>query len=255
MLQTIHYTDEQTLAYADYGDPNGYPLLVQHGLIASIRDTYLFDSLLAAGVRVICAARPGYGESSPCPLTNVAAWGEIVAILMDALHLTQVDLLGISSGAPYAYAIAHHRPAQARNLFIFSGIPALYADAVLEVWPHPVNKAATLPELAALAKALFFSNLIPADLLQPDIQDSLRNDCFGLALDWQIRCRDWGFQLEEITQPVYMQHSRSDHLAPVERTAALLPHCQLDIRASGEHFSQALLDKFIKTTLLPNLGK
>lgn len=255
MRQTIHYKAGQTFAYADYGPPSGYPLLVQHGLIASIREEQLFDQLLAAGLRVICAARPGYGDSSPFPLANVAEWGEIVAILMDELHLAQVDLLGISSGAPYAYAVAHQRPTQVRNLFIFSGIPALYDDEVLALWPHPVNKAATVPELAALAKALFFSNLTPADRLQPDIQDSLCNDCFGLGLDWQIRCRDWGFQLAEITQPVYMEHSRTDNLPPVERTAALLPHCRLTIRESGEHFSRELLDEFIKTIVLPHWGK
>lgn len=255
MLQTIYYKDGQTLAHTDDGDPNGYPLLVQHGLIASIRDPHLFDSLVGAGVRVICAARPGYGASSPYPLANVAEWGEIVAILMDKLHLAQVDLLGISSGAPYAYAIAQQRPAQVRNLFIFSGIPALYDDVVLALWPHPVNKAATIAELAALAKTLFFSNLTPERLLQPDIQDSLRNNCFGLGLDWQIRCHDWGFQLEEIIQPVYMEHSRTDNLPPVERTAALLPHCRLTVRESGEHFSRELLDEFIKTTVLPHWGK
>ncbi|MBX3010248.1 MAG: alpha/beta hydrolase [Caldilineaceae bacterium] len=255
MRQTIPYNADQTLAYADYGPPDGYPLLVQHGLIASIREGQLFDSLTTAGVRVICAARPGYGDSSPYVMTQVAEWGEIVARLMDRLHLAQVDLLGISSGAPYAYAIAHQRPAQVRNIFIFSGIPALYDDTVLALWPHPVDKTATLTELAALAKALFFADLPPTALTQPDLQDSLRNDGFGLGLDWQIRCHDWGFRLEEITQPVYLEHSRTDNLPPVERTAALLPHSRLTIRETGEHFSPELLDEFIKTTVLPKMRK
>jgi hypothetical protein len=36
----------------------------------------------------------------------------------------------------------------------------------------------------------------------------------------------------------------------VEITAQLLPDCQLDIRESGEHFSEQLLDAFINKTML-----
>jgi hypothetical protein len=40
-------------------------------LIASITDHHLFDRLLAAGIRLICIARPGYGESSPYVMANL----------------------------------------------------------------------------------------------------------------------------------------------------------------------------------------
>jgi hypothetical protein len=52
-----------------------------------------------------------------------------------------------------------------------------------------------------------------------------------------------------------MQHSRTDNFPPVEITAELLPNCRLEIRESGEHFSSALLDSFIKTTVLPKMEK
>jgi len=258
MKRIIQYKNGNTLSYAEYGEKNGYPILAQHGLIASISDYHLFDSLIKAGIRVICIARPGYGESSPYNMSQMAEWGEIVSILVDELNLSQFDLLGMSSGAPYSYAIGYKLPDKVRNIFIFSGIPALYDDKVLAVWPYEVNKKAGIAELEKLAKDLFFTNLSQEALLQNDIQDSMRNNCFGLALDFKLRCNSWGFLLSDVKTKVYMQHSRTDNQVPfaaVEITSKLLPNCRLEKRESGDHFSSEILDNFIKTTVLANMGK
>ena len=253
MKRAIQYKNRYSFAYAEYGKKNGYPILAQHGLIASIRDYHLFDSLIKAGIRVVSIARPGYGESSPYNMSQVAEWGEIVSLLVNELNLSHFDVLGMSSGAPYSYAIGYKLPDKARNIFIFSGIPALYDDSVLAVWPFPVNRNAGITELKKLAKELFFSNLSPGALLQNDIQDSMRHDCFGPALDFRLRCNSWGFLLSDVKQNVYIQHSRADNSVSVEITSKLLPNCQLEMRESGEHFSTELLDSFIKTTLLPKI--
>ena len=255
MKQLLPYNNGNILSYTAYGDENGYPLLVQHGLIASIGDYYLFDSLITAGIRVISIARPGYGESSPYNMYPLAEWGEIVSLFVDELQLSHFDVLGMSSGAPYSYAIGYKLPDKVRNLFIFSGIPALYDDRVLAVWPFPVNKDSSIAELEELAKEVFFSNLSQEALLQNDIQDSMRNNCFGIALDFKLRCNNWGFLLSDVKENVYMQHSRTDNFAAVEITARLLPHCRLETRENGEHFSRELLDNYLKTTVLPKIGK
>jgi len=106
-----------------------------------------------------------------------------------------------------------------------------------------------------LARELFFSNLSQKELLQNDIKDSMMNNCFGLALDFKLRCNNWGFPLSEVKEKIYMQHSRTDNFAPVEITAKLFPNCSLEIRENGEHFSSELLDNFIKTTVLQNTKK
>ena len=97
MKHIVGYKGGNALSYSEYGDRNGYPILVQHGLIASISDYRLFDSLIGAGRRLLSVARPGYGESSPYRMENMAEWGEIVSVLVDHLGLTQFDVLGISS--------------------------------------------------------------------------------------------------------------------------------------------------------------
>jgi pimeloyl-ACP methyl ester carboxylesterase len=252
MTQIIRYAGGNALSYSEYGDRNGAPILVQHGIIATISDYHLFDQLIESGRRVICIARPGYGESSPYPMENMAEWGEIVSILVDALKLSQFDILGMSSGAPYSYAIGYKLPDKVRNIFIFSGIPALYDAKVIEFWPYEVKKNASIAEMEKVAREIFFSNPTNEDLSRNDIKDSMMNDCFGIAQDLRLRGMDWGFTLSEVREPVYMEHSRTDSGVPfitAEMTAKLLPNCQLEIR-DGEHFSEGTLDRFIRNTIL-----
>ncbi len=253
MQQTIEYKRGNILSYTEYGEKKGYPILVQHGLIASISDYCLFDSLIRAGIRLICIARPGYGESSPYSMANMAEWGDIVSALVNELKLPYFDILGMSSGAPYSYSIGYKLPDKVRNIFIFSGIPALYDDNVLAVWPYEIKKSATIIELEKLANDLFFSNISQEALLHDDIKDSMKNDCFGIALDFKLRCNSWGFLLSDVKEKVYMQHSKTDNQVPfatAEITSKLLPNCRFDIRENGEHFSGEILDTFIKTTML-----
>lgn len=254
--RTIRQGDDFT-AYSDSGNPDGYPILIQHGLIASIRSQRIFSRLLDSGARLISIARPGYGESSPREMKNISEWGEIVAALADELGLAQFDVLGISSGAPYGYAIAHWLPQRVRNLFILSGTPALYDDAILSHWPYPVDRAASLPALQTLAQALFFEHLSAEELESDDVRDSRKNACFGIALDLKIRCCDWGFRLQDIGTPVWMRHSRSDDSVPLvtaEMTAGLLPNCRLEVRENDPHFSQAVLDDFILSVMAAHFG-
>jgi pimeloyl-ACP methyl ester carboxylesterase len=252
MESVMAYKGGNLLSYAEHGDTNGYPVLVQHGMIASIRDHHLFDRLVEAGTRLISLARPGYGRSSPYRMNDLAEWGDIVAVLVDELNLLHFDVLGISSGAPYGYSIGYKLSENVRKIFILSGTPALYDDDILAAWPYPVNRHATLAELQTLARDLFFSHLSKDDLSRDDIKDSMMNNCFGIAQDLSLRCIDWGFRLSDVKAQVYMQHSRLDDQVPfitAEMTSRLLPNCRFEAREKGEHFSTPVLDDFISRTM------
>lgn len=252
MKQIALYKNGNSLAYAEYGDRNGYPILIQHGLIASINDSFLFGRLVELGTHLICIARPGYGDSSPYMMKNMGEWADLVSVLVDELELAHFDILGMSSGAPYSYAIGYKFPAQVRNIFILSGIPALYDEQVLAFWQYPVNRNASIAEMEKLAFELFFSNLSEQDLAKDDIKDSMMNNCFGIAQDLKLRCMDWGFSLSDVRQNVYMRHSKSDSAVPfvtAEMTSKLLPICRLETKENDEHFSNEILDEFIRTVM------
>lgn len=244
------YDNYYPLSYVETGDPMGFPILIQHGMVASILDQYLFEHLIQAGCRLISIARPGYGESSPFEMKTIGEWGKIVSCLVEELNLVEFDVFGISSGAPYAYSIANALPRCVRNVYILSGIPALYDDRVASAWPYPVNRNASITEMQELAHDLFFLHLTPEDLKRNDIMDSMKNDCFGPALDLRIRGMDWGFRLQDVRTKVIMQQSQSDNLLSAQLTASLLPNGQLKIMEGAKHFSQKLLDDFIDSVIL-----
>lgn len=254
----IHIADcktGNTLAYADFGNPDGFPILIQHGLIASIREQTLFRRLSETGARLISIARPGYGDSAAYAMRNIAEWGELVETVLDKLELDRFDVLGISSGAPYSYALSFRFPKRVRTLFILSGVPALYDENVLSFWPYPVNKNASVVEMQKLAYEIFFAHLSEAERSGDDIRDSMMNACFGVAQDLKLRCIDWGFQLSDVQSRVIMRHSRADMdvpLAAAEITASLLPDCRLEIRENDPHFSQEVLDDFTNTVISAN---
>jgi pimeloyl-ACP methyl ester carboxylesterase len=249
MKQTTLYKDGNLLSYTEYGDKKGYPILIQHGLIASIDDYGLFERLIQLRTHLICMARPGYGKSSPYVMKNIAEWADIISVLIDELNLSHFDVLGMSSGAPYSYAIGYKFPDRVRNIFIFSGIPALYDEQVQSYWPYEVNKNATIAEMEKLAHELFFSNLSEEELKKNDIRDSMVNNCFGIAQDLKLRCMDWGFTLSDVKGTVYMQHSKLDNFETAVITSNLLPNCQFEVKEKGVHFSDAALDDFIKTVM------
>lgn len=252
MKQVALYKNGECLSYAEYGNKNGFPILIQHGLIASIKDYDLFDRLIQLGARLICIARPGYGASSPYLLQNMAEWAEIVTVLIDELQLSQFDVLGMSSGAPYSYALGYRFPQKVRSIYIFSGIPALYDEKIASCWPHEIKKNADITEMQSLAKELFFPGLSEEDLKKNDIKDSMMNDCFGIAQDLRIRCMDWGFHLSDVIASVFMRHSRYDQGVPVvtaELTARMLPNCSFEAIENDVHFSVEALDDFIVTVI------
>jgi pimeloyl-ACP methyl ester carboxylesterase len=162
----------------------------------------------------------------------------------------------MSSGAPYAYAVARRFPHLPRQVYIFSGTPALYDAAVQSAWPYRSTAGQSLEELQDLAHELFFKDLSAGALAQPDIRDSLHNRGFGVAQDLKLRFAGWGFTLADVKQKVFMQHSQADDSVPFQtalRTADLLPNCELELLESGPHFSPEALMNFLENTVLMNM--
>jgi pimeloyl-ACP methyl ester carboxylesterase len=255
-MQTIHYKNDYLLSFSEYGNKNGYPILIQHGLIASILDYGMFNRLIDFGARLVCIARPGYGQSSPYAMRDIAEWGELVSGLVDELELSQFDVFGMSSGAPYSYSLGCRFPDKVRNIYIFSGVPALYDEEVASYWPFELKRNVTIAEMQIVAQEVFFPNVSEDDLARNDVKDSIAHNCYGIAQDLKIRARDWGFSLADVTEPVFMRHSHLDGNVPcitAQLTSKLLPNCTCEIMENDVHFSIETLDNFIKEVILPHM--
>src|SRR5215471_16126611 len=155
MVKKFCFDGKNVLAYNDFGNKDGFPILVQHGTMASINNIDSFAELGKAA-RVIFIARHGYGESSPYVLKNLLEYGEIVAKLVEDLGIDQFDVLGSSAGAIYCYAITKACSSKTRNIYVYSGTPALYDAEVRKNWPFPISGEITVEESQKIAFDVFF---------------------------------------------------------------------------------------------------
>jgi pimeloyl-ACP methyl ester carboxylesterase len=99
--------DERTIAFREYGDPAGRPVIALHGTPgSSLKYSGSHEAAIRAGVRLIAVDRWGYGGTSPKLGARLADYGADIAALADALKLRRFGITGVSGGAPFAVATA-----------------------------------------------------------------------------------------------------------------------------------------------------
>lgn len=118
--------DGRKLGYAEYGKPEGIPLLLFHGTpgcrLLPRLDTVSW--VVENGIRMIVPDRPGYGISDPAPKRKIIDWATDVEELADHLGLARYHVAGGSGGGPYALACAIHAPKRVMSAtLICSGGP------------------------------------------------------------------------------------------------------------------------------------
>jgi pimeloyl-ACP methyl ester carboxylesterase len=102
--KTIRLPDGRHLGYAEYGDPDGIPLLYFHGTPGSRLQARLFDApAREVGVRMVAPERPGYGLSDVHPQRTLLDWVQDMEVLADRLHLERFAVMGVSGGGPHRH--------------------------------------------------------------------------------------------------------------------------------------------------------
>jgi pimeloyl-ACP methyl ester carboxylesterase len=264
------------VAFSEYGDVNGEPVIFCHGWPSSRTMAELtHDVARELRVRVISPDRPGIYGSTFVQDRKLLDWPPLVAELADFLHLQKFRMLAISGGAPYAYATAWAMPERVRAIAVVSGAPhiaelddhrgllALYrwlllAHAKLPRWISCWGFRAARPFLSLRPPRR--SRPLLLKLLQPCDADSLRDErafaaCFesqrrawntsaqGVLADAEIYTQPWGFSLRDVRVPVQLWHGDRDRSFSAElakATAAQIPDCKLRIVENAGHYSTAI---------------
>jgi pimeloyl-ACP methyl ester carboxylesterase len=126
IVKTLKLSDDRYLAYDEYGDPDGTPVIFNHGLADSRLIRNPDDAVTASlGVRVIAADQPGVGGSSPQPCRKMVDWGKDMEELVDALGLGTFNVAGHSGGAPHALAIPYRLPDRVGKIVLASPVAPL----------------------------------------------------------------------------------------------------------------------------------
>ena len=242
MDNTISLKDGRTLAYAEYGDPDGKPVFFFHGTPGS-RTFHPRDEITARlGVRLITTDRPGYGRSTFQKNRRLLDWPDDVAYLADVLGIGKFAVIGHSGGGPHALACAYALPDRLTSAATLSGAgPIETPGATVDMLPincFGFKYGQYFPWFfGRLLTGIIFHERCtdpakafdhdmsrpPADqaiMNQPEIRElcvsseveAFRPGINGMAWDIRLITSPWGFLLEEIRVPVRIWHGTVDNV-------------------------------------------
>jgi pimeloyl-ACP methyl ester carboxylesterase len=278
--------DGRRLAYDEFGDPDGIPVLNCHGGLTSRKDMErCAATAAAAGVRVISSDRPGIGRSDEKPGRTLLDWPPDVVALADALGIERFGVVGWSAGGPYAAACAFALPARVTaTALVASGIPGDWPgmmheinrmDRVLTRLSDRVPTAGTLVFrtigfMARRAPAVFRRLSVPsldkpsrrvvaagtARQFSEPIAEGLRHPA-GVLDDYRILASPWGFDPAAIEGRVTVWQGDSDSLVPPawgDRLAARIPGAELRVCPGEGHFLPPRVYEDIFATMISSAG-
>lgn len=248
MAEEVTTPDGRTLAYLEVGDPNGPLVLHNHGGPSSrLEARLLADAATNNRLRLVCADRPGMGQSSAQKARSYAGWSDDLVAIADALGYREFGVTGWSEGGPWALAAAAYIDPD-RLLHVSSIAPGSYGafgdnsaarylskiDALggslaLHFKPGFRLMYAALGLTAKHFRASFVkqtrnsvSDYDRQILLDPDIATGFADacaECFahgsgGLVCDAELLYRRWAFEVAKIESTVHMWQGLDDRLVP-----------------------------------------
>lgn len=111
LSRTCTLSDGRILSYAEFGDPDGYPLMFFHGYPSCRLEAWFLHPIVRRkGIRLISPERPGFGRSTFLTNLQFIDYPADVRALADHLGLERFAILGGSGGGPYAVACAKDIP-------------------------------------------------------------------------------------------------------------------------------------------------
>ena len=268
--------DGRTLAFAEWGDPDGFPVFSLHGTPTSRLWRHPDEGrYVDAGARVITYDRPGYGGSDRHRGRRVVDCAADVEAIADHLGLDRFAVTGRSGGGPHSLAVAARLPERvvraesvvgiapfdAAGLDWFEGMDANnvretnWALAGEEVAARELEREAAelLARIEAEASAVLGDDweLAPVDrqaLARPELAgvireafgEAFRNGAWGWVDDDLAFVSDWGFDVAEIRVPTRVVYGAADVLVPAghgEWLARHVPGAELVVERELGHFA------------------
>jgi pimeloyl-ACP methyl ester carboxylesterase len=268
--RTLRLKDGRTLAYAEYGDPNGRPVFYFHGFPSCHLEVSLADATARQrGFRLIAIDRPGFGRSDFQRNRAIGDWPADVQEVAEQLGIERFAVLGVSGGGPYAAACAAKIPQLVTKAAIVSGWGPVDRPAARSGlrWSARVTLALwrRVPLLVRLAmwyvalNARLFPRLVlrfarrqlpPADqrivdrpevhaMMLATLREVFRRGSRGLAREAWLFARPWGFRLQDIAIDVLLWHGEADLTVPVSMgryVASAIPRSRAKYYPNEGHF-------------------
>lgn len=260
--------DGRRLSCAEYGDPDGTPVLFFHGTPGSRLLGRLFDEEARRhGIRLLSLDRPGYGRSTPWPGRTLSDTGTFVAALLDDAGISRTRVVGFSGGGAYALALAATHGERVSEIDVISGAtpPSLRSttpavqrllgtigqraprvlgglfrgQAWLAGWAPPsvvVSQYTTADGRRELTDEA-------AELVARDFVEAFAAHRTGAVTESRLFTEEWDVSIAQIEHRVRLWHGDRDTNVPIDAARGLhdrLPNSQLTVLEDGDHLTTLL---------------
>jgi pimeloyl-ACP methyl ester carboxylesterase len=281
----VQVRDGRKLGFAEFGPPDGRPIVWLHGTPGARRQIPE-DARLAAedvGVRFVGVDRPGTGMSTSHLYSSILDFMDDLRILIDELGFDDLAVIGLSGGGPYALAAGYAMPDRVKAVGVLGGVAPTRGD---DGTPGGLVSLATrfaplIPPFRVplgLAIGLLVGALMPVGrpalgmyarfsppgdrevFAREEIKAMFLNDLTETrgrlrapVDDVILFTRDWGFRLRDVKPPVKWWQGDADHIVPLshaQHCVDRLPDAELFIRPGESHLGGFAAAEEVLETLL-----
>ena len=254
---TVRVRAGRKLGIAEFGTPDGQPIVWLHGTPGARRQIPEEARKLAdaRGLRIIGIDRPGVGLSTTHLYENIFDFVTDLEIVVDQLGIERFATIGLSGGGPYALAAAAGLPGRVPVVGVLGGVvPSVGPDAppggwvgfatrfksVLPMMRHPSGVLLTafvrvLKPLGPQALELYAAHHAarrPGGAHPPGREGDVprrphrerRAQHASVPRRRVLFTRDWGFEPHEIEAPIWWWHGDADNIVPLAHAEWLVPH-------------------------------
>ena len=109
---TVVVAPDRRLGFAEFGPPDGLPVLWFHGTPGARRQIPVEARALARsrGLRIVGIDRPGIGSSTPHLYGSILDFSTDIERVLESLGIDRFAVIGLSGGGPYALGVARALP-------------------------------------------------------------------------------------------------------------------------------------------------
>lgn len=252
--------DKGQLAYAEFGDRQGYPIIFAHGAPGCHVEGAIFDAEAKNfGFRFIVLDRPGMGCSDFDPAQTMLDYPLDVKALAEHLGLKRFGVMGWSGGGAPTMACGYVIPDLIDFCIVLAGYTALDSPELISLLPKADQFGYRLLNRHRLFNSMFwliqwmikFTPGTYYDLIKKSVNKSDQiiltspgnqqlfmldqTHCFkkgykGTALDARLTYQSWNYDISNIKPRIDIFHGTEDRLVPfafAERNASLIKNCHL----------------------------
>jgi pimeloyl-ACP methyl ester carboxylesterase len=233
------HTNDETYAFRRFGNGAGLPLLCLSHFMGTMDnwDPAVTDPL-ASGREVILFDNAGVGKSTGQVPSTIAAMAHHAFTFLDALGISECDVLGFSLGGMIAQQLAIDRPSMFRRLILVGTAPRgggdimhvekpeivqFFNDPQLNEGYRRLQKLFFAPSASSQAEGEAFIQRLErrVDDLEPRPNQDVAAAQIAAFREWEQFSGERFADLHRIHQPVMVVNGIHDILIPIENSYAL----------------------------------